>query len=1341
MIHNEFCRELCSENLVFLFKIMQYKVRYQWYIMDGIDSDETFNKAFGYRILLPKQIFKLAKPINNREHDRYFKRDYRGKDGKRMSNFQVMPPPSEQLKQKKAKAKEKEKEKKIHKRDHGPRFSKHSNNNNNNNNENGSDNKPVLLNKKSSNKQQKFKNLTTKTNLESTINGDQITTRTPSDTSNQDNRLPVAIKKKHGKEKDTSNVQIIVESPKHDNDNNNETTNAAMTPNDDTSVMHIPEISADFSIVTNTEVDKDRDREREPDTPDFDNDSPQFTHIIASGANSVDTIHGGGDSTKSTPLTGAIREVGVLNGEKRSPMLIAGGRGNYVEIEHSQTVETVMSSHQALKKTTRKTGPIDTAATVTGVLGTESSRIKANGSGGDTMTTDEESDNIPTLSGAANIHSAPAMSLQSAGFNSNSNNSNNNNRYGGGGGYARNKDKDSFSIIAEVKTSDSENGNETSDNESKNTTENDDTDTQNETDDNDNDNNLRRVLSYDDATRSPNGNSIPDYGLIDGGRIASPRTFFRQFKRQSEILNKNVQMIQKNQEKLSENLNRWTITLTTTQGKTKKGDSSNNHNGIPGIALLSPIYADAELVATPATPATPASPTTPEINHLQSKGLTKTQSETVGLKGYNHIHNNTDMNKAKNGSSNITNNRQKHSKTQSGIELLKLNTKFNRNNSANSASKRRHSNELYKRSKSRGKRKHKSKHQRGDSRLDVRALNNEELQMFDFESLFSNDNNNKNNNNSEDVITTSQSMNTNMITSIPENEEESPLEKQSLQEAFGAKSQSVPAAHMNYNFKYTGSSSNNRNSFNANSTSTKDRIGNKDTYGLGLTSIAENEPETPDTPENDNDDQIAKLSTNSMERNLTVNNSTNKPRDSDASLSTPLVANVEVVQQTPSNGINGIASKTKTQDEKDEQNTPIEYLQNASEVLTIQETNSVPFIAGSGQHVGVVPSKVETQQQSTNIPPNKVNITTTANNSQTANANNIQSNTNNNSKSTSEVKDTNTTILMKLQLQEIEKADSENNKVENYENKAMNKKSEKENGKEKNENEKEKEKEMGKKKKKKRKKKKSKRKSKKSKKSKKLLAMKKHVIVGVNEQGEMQVNILSETDVSRDMLEDARDIYLRFVQPSCANEINIDFHSRRALQRCFEPSLFRTPQRLSRRLSKITNLAKKNANNNNEIVIDFDGDDTSGGDASSDFSKKHKNISKTHEEKLKQASGNGVKLDTSKDKKRFEGLTLIQKFRIFDYAAEQIEGVLRTDAFSRFRRSDEYFEFINDPEVRQRLEKIKIENLKYAPKKEKKKAPKLSATIAHKLEDMRKQKEKEKEREKQKQNDKNGKPK
>ena len=37
-------------------------------------------------------------------------------------------------------------------------------------------------------------------------------------------------------------------------------------------------------------------------------------------------------------------------------------------------------------------------------------------------------------------------------------------------------------------------------------------------------------------------------------RIASPRTFFRQFKRQSEILNKNAELIVKNQEKLTESL-------------------------------------------------------------------------------------------------------------------------------------------------------------------------------------------------------------------------------------------------------------------------------------------------------------------------------------------------------------------------------------------------------------------------------------------------------------------------------------------------------------------------------------------------------------------------------------------------------------------------------------------------------------------------------------------------------------------------------------------------------------------------------------------------------------------
>ena len=112
-MHNN--RELCSENLIFLFKVMQYKVRYQWYILDGIEDDSSFNIKYGYRILLPKQVFKLAKPLQSRkETDKYIakqlieseqakqkkkkqkgrKKKLKLKSQKRDSNFQIMKQPS-----------------------------------------------------------------------------------------------------------------------------------------------------------------------------------------------------------------------------------------------------------------------------------------------------------------------------------------------------------------------------------------------------------------------------------------------------------------------------------------------------------------------------------------------------------------------------------------------------------------------------------------------------------------------------------------------------------------------------------------------------------------------------------------------------------------------------------------------------------------------------------------------------------------------------------------------------------------------------------------------------------------------------------------------------------------------------------------------------------------------------------------------------------------------------------------------------------------------------------------------------------------------------------------------
>ena len=244
----------------------------------------------------------------------------------------------------------------------------------------------------------------------------------------------------------------------------------------------------------------------------------------------------------------------------------------------------------------------------------------------------------------------------------------------------------------------------------------------------------------------------------------------------------------------------------------------------------------------------------------------------------------------------------------------------------------------------------------------------------------------------------------------------------------------------------------------------------------------------------------------------------------------------------------------------------------------------------------------------------------------------------------------------------------------------------------------------------------------KKKKKKYLEGIKRHVILGRNEEGEMLINVISEKQVESDMLEDAREIYKRFVKPSSENEININSKSRTDLHRCFEPSLFRVSQKLSKKLSQINlknallklNLSSEENSTDieaNDLLEEKDNEAAT--DKNANANKLDENVKKlknpgisTHDLGQKQASKDDKRferLDTSKDTRKFQALSLVQKFRVFDNAADQIESILRTDAFSRFKRTEDYKKFVTDESNRERLMLLKEERLKYQPKKEKKK--------------------------------------
>lgn len=84
-------RELCAENLIFLFKVMEYKVRFASYLVDGIETDEEYSDIFGYRIKFPKKLFTLSNA-----KQRYIE-SQNLTDSKATKSLKSLSPPSKDL--------------------------------------------------------------------------------------------------------------------------------------------------------------------------------------------------------------------------------------------------------------------------------------------------------------------------------------------------------------------------------------------------------------------------------------------------------------------------------------------------------------------------------------------------------------------------------------------------------------------------------------------------------------------------------------------------------------------------------------------------------------------------------------------------------------------------------------------------------------------------------------------------------------------------------------------------------------------------------------------------------------------------------------------------------------------------------------------------------------------------------------------------------------------------------------------------------------------------------------------------------------------------------------------